>query len=144
MLAAMRGVKLSTAAAAASILPILFSGWESRMLELQGSCLDYSLLVRTAGLYPWKLLAPALPSAASVLGTTLAPCPGKRQNSIQRGIGPAHFGAPAFHSPVFPGFLPSSHSGSLWSCYIWASMEDRSSRHMQGDRCALISFDRGL
>lgn len=129
LLGAVRGMKQPTAAAAAA----LFRGWESRVLEFQGSSLDYSLLFQTAGVCPWKLPAPALPSAASEVGMTLAPHPGTLQNSIDRGLGPAHFGVPPFHCPVFPGLLPSQRSRSLWNCYIWASVEDRSSSHTQGD-----------
>lgn len=104
------------------------------MLELQGSSLDYSsLLFQTAGVCPWKLPAPALPSAASEAGMTLAPHPRKLQNSIERGLGPALFGAPPFHCPVFLGLLPSKCSRSPWNCYIWASVEDRSSSCTQGD-----------
>lgn len=97
-------MKQSTAAAAASVL---FRERENRVLELHGSSLDYSLLFQTAGVCPWKLPAPALPSAASEVGMTLAPHPRKLQNSIERGLGTAHFGAPPFHCPVFLGFLPS-------------------------------------
>lgn len=100
--------------------------WSSRVLPL-------IIHFQTAGVCLWKLPAPALPSAASEVGMTLAPHPGKLQNSIDRGLGPAHFGASPFHCPVFPGLLPSQCSRSLWDCYIWASVEDRSSSHTQGD-----------
>lgn len=92
LLGAGRGVKQSTATAAVSML---FRGRESRVMELQGSSLDYSLLFQTAGVCPWKLPAPALPSAASEVGMTLAPHP-RSKIKLREALGqlilePLHF-----------------------------------------------------
>lgn len=65
---AVRGPKLSTAVAPASTFPPSLGDGRAGCWSSRAPAPIIHLLVCTAGLYPWKLPAPVLPSAASVRG----------------------------------------------------------------------------